>query len=63
MTALDFRSALDRLKLSQRGFASRVGDLAGEPLPYRTVQNWALGERAIPPTVPALLALLERDGA
>jgi DNA-binding transcriptional regulator YiaG len=61
MTPAEFRAALSRLGLSQSGFARRVAALGGEPLPLRTVQAWALGEREPPPVVPALLVLMERE--
>ncbi len=60
MSPADFRATLTRLGLSQTGFAREVERLGGERLPLRTVQDWCAGARGIPPTVPALLALLER---
>jgi hypothetical protein len=62
MTPTDFRATLTRLGLTQTGFAREVERLGGERLPLRTVQDWCAGARGIPPTVPALLALLERAG-
>ena len=59
MTHTEFRAALKSRSLSQTKFAADVERLGGERLPLRTVQGWALGERDIPPTVPALLALME----
>lgn len=52
MTANQFRSALSRLKLSQRR-AARLFH-ADE----RTARRWALGERAIPSSIAILLRLL-----
>lgn len=52
MTANQFRTALDRLGLSQLG-AARLFGADG-----RTARRWALGERSIPPTVAILLRLL-----
>lgn len=42
MTAPDFRAALERLELTQRGFARVCG------CNERTVRRWALGEQDIP---------------
>ena len=52
MTSTQFRAALDRLALSQRGAARLFG--ADE----RTARRWALGERPIPSTVAILLRLM-----
>lgn len=52
MTPKQFRSALERLQLSQLG-AARLVKADG-----RTARRWALGERAIPATVAILLRLL-----
>lgn len=52
MTAKQFRTALDRLKLSQLGAARLIG---ADP---RTARRWALGERDIPQCVAILLRLL-----
>lgn len=52
MTANQFRSAIDRLGLSQAGAASLVG---ADP---RTGRRWALGERPVPVCVAILLKLL-----
>lgn len=52
MTPNQFRSALDRLGLSQAGAAALVG---ADP---RTGRRWALGERAVPECVAILLRLL-----
>jgi hypothetical protein len=52
MTANQFRSALDRLKLSQLG-AAKLFDAND-----RTVRRWAIGERGVPPSVAILLCLL-----
>jgi transcriptional regulator with XRE-family HTH domain len=55
MTPKQFRSALDRLGLSQLG-AARLFGADG-----RTARRWALGERAVPETVAILLRLLMTD--
>lgn len=52
MTASQFRSALNRLELSQLG-AARLFGADG-----RTARRWALGERGVPPTVAILLKLM-----
>jgi len=52
MTATQFRNALHRLKLSQRGAAKLLG------ADGRTARRWALGERGIPPSVAILLRLM-----
>lgn len=52
MTANQFRTALDKLGLSQRGAAALFG--ADE----RTSRRWALGERDIPHCVVIVLRLL-----
>lgn len=52
MTPNQFRTALDRLSLSQAAAASLVG---ADP---RTGRRWALGERTVPECVAILLRLL-----
>ena len=52
MTANQFRTALDRLGLSQLG-AARLFNAND-----RTVRRWALGERSVPDGVAILLRLL-----
>jgi DNA-binding transcriptional regulator YiaG len=52
MTPNQFRTALDRLKLSQLG-AARLFNAND-----RTVRRWALGERGIPEGVAILLRLM-----
>jgi hypothetical protein len=52
MTPTQFRSALDRLGLSQLG-AARLFRADG-----RTARRWALGERTVPKTVAILLKLM-----
>lgn len=54
MTALEFRAELKRLQMSQSGFAAIA------KIPLRTVQSWALGERAIPQTTRAVIKSVER---
>lgn len=52
MTANQFRTAIDKLGLSQVGAARLVG---ADP---RTGRRWALGERPVPGCVAILLRLL-----
>lgn len=52
MTANQFRSAIDRIGLSQVGAARLVG---ADP---RTGRRWALDERPVPECVAILLRLL-----
>lgn len=52
MTAKQFRSAIERLDLSQVGAARLVG---ADP---RTGRRWALDERPVPECVAILLRLL-----
>lgn len=52
MTANQFRTAIDRLDLSQVGAARLVG---ADP---RTARHWASGDRSVPPCVAILLRLL-----
>lgn len=52
MTANQYRVALDRLSLSQRGAAKLFG--VGE----RTSRRWALGEADVPQPVAILLRLM-----
>ena len=52
MTPNQFRTAIDRLDLSQVGAGRLVG---ADP---RTARRWALGERPVPDCVAILLRLL-----
>jgi transcriptional regulator with XRE-family HTH domain len=52
MTSNQFRAALKRLGLSQRGFAKLVGH------DERTTRKWALDEAAVPPGIAILLRLM-----
>lgn len=52
MTANQFRTAIDKLGLSQRGAGSLMG------VDERTSRRWALGERTVPPCVAIVLRLL-----
>ncbi len=52
MTANQFRTAIEKLSLSQRG----AGQLFG--VDERTSRRWALGERAIPHCVAIVLKLM-----
>ncbi len=52
MTANQFRTAIEKLGLSQRGAGSLFG------VDERTSRRWALGERAIPTCVGIMLRLL-----
>lgn len=53
MTADDFRAALERLEISQRGFARAA------QVDERTVRKWVLGESPVPGLVALTIALLE----
>jgi hypothetical protein len=53
MTPVQFRHALDRLKLSQLG-AGRLFGAESE----RTPRRWASGERSVPKSVAILLRLM-----
>ena len=57
MTGPEFRAALAALGMEQRAFAARFCILPG------TVNRWAMGHRAVPPWVPAVLDLLEQEAA
>jgi DNA-binding transcriptional regulator YiaG len=57
MTSNEFRAALEAVGYSQRGFATYTGSNE------RTVRRWALGEQDIPPWVPVMLELMERQTA
>jgi DNA-binding transcriptional regulator YiaG len=52
MTAKQFNSALDKLELSQLGFARVVG------VTDRQCRRWASGENSVPAPVRKLLALM-----
>ena len=52
MTPADFRSALQRLGLSQTG-ASRILGVAD-----RTIRSWLTGERSVPEPVAKLMRLM-----
>jgi transcriptional regulator with XRE-family HTH domain len=57
MTADELREALAALGYSQRGFADFTGSNE------RTVRRWACGEQDIPPWVPVVIRLLQRERA
>ncbi len=57
MTPAQFRATLARLGLRQVDFARLLSHLSGEPPNQVTVNRWATGRRAVPPTVVALLTL------
>ena len=57
MTPAEFRAALDALGLRQIDFARLLSHLSGEQPNQVTVNRWATGRRAVPPTVIAILAL------
>ena len=57
MTAAEFRAALDALVLRQVDFVRLLGHLSGQQADAGTVNRWAKGRRAVPPTVIAVLAL------
>jgi DNA-binding transcriptional regulator YiaG len=53
MTSSQFRTHLDRLRWSQRGFAAFVG------VAHNTVHRWALGQAAIPERMAEWLGWLD----
>lgn len=53
MTPAEFRAALDRLDLGQRGLALRLG------LDVTTVNRWATGKASVPQYAVAYLNLLD----
>ena len=57
MTPAEFRAELDAAGLRQIDFARLLSHLSGEPPNQGTVNRWAKGRRAVPPTVVAILAL------
>lgn len=54
MTAMQYRSAIEKLGLSQRGAAAFLG------VDERTSRRWALGEAQVPDSVSLLLKLMIR---
>lgn len=54
MTAVQYRTAIEKLGLSQRGAAAFLG------VDERTSRRWALGEAQIPGSVALLLRLMIR---
>jgi DNA-binding transcriptional regulator YiaG len=54
VTALQYRTAIEKLGLSQRGAAAFLG------VDERTSRRWALGEAQIPQSVAMLLKLMIR---
>lgn len=52
MTPVQYRAAIDKLGLSQRGAAAFLG------VDERTSRRWALGEAQIPESVAMLLRLM-----
>ena len=57
MTAAQFRAELEALGLRQVDFVRLLGILSGQEGDAGTINRWAKGRRAIPPTVTAILAL------
>jgi hypothetical protein len=55
MTGSEFLAAIDRLGFNRETFAAHFG------LDRSTVYRWTAGARAVPPWVPATLALLLRE--
>lgn len=54
MTALQYRAAIEKLGLSQRGAGAFLG------VDERTSRRWALGEAQVPESVALLLRLMIR---
>lgn len=52
MTPTQFRAALDRLGLSQAGFARALGEHE------RTIRRWSAGDTRVPNAVAILLRLM-----
>ncbi len=59
MTAVEFKSELSRLNLTQAAFARMVEHLSGQRLGNQSVNRWAQGRRAVPPLAVAVLRLFE----
>ncbi len=57
MTPVEFRAALDAADLRQVDFQRLLAHLSGQPADAGTINRWAKGRRAVPPTVVAILAL------
>ena len=57
MTPAEFRAALEAAGLRQVDFARLLAQLSGQPANAGTVNRWAKGRRAVPPSVIAILAL------
>ena len=57
MTPAEFRAALEALGLRQVDFQRLLAHLSGQPADAGTINRWAKGRRAVPPTVIAILAL------
>ncbi len=57
MTPTEFRAALDAADLRQVDFQRLLAHLSGQPARADTINRWAKGRRAVPPTVIAILAL------
>ena len=57
MTPDEFRAALDALGLRQVDFQHLLAHLSGQPADAGTINRWAKGRRAVPPTIIAILAL------
>ena len=57
MTAAEFRAALEDAGLRQVDFQRLLAHLSGQPADAGTINRWAKGRRAVPPTVIAILTL------
>ena len=57
MTAAEFRAALETAGLRQVDFQRLLAHLSGQRADAGTINRWANGRRAVPPTVVAILAL------
>jgi DNA-binding transcriptional regulator YiaG len=56
MTPDEFRQALERLGLTQVGLSRLIG------VEQRTARRWASGATPIPPSIAAMLRLIEHIG-
>jgi len=55
MTAAEFLAAIDALGMKREDFAARFG------LHRSAVYRWTQGARAVPPWVPPVLDMIEKD--
>ena len=57
MTPTEFCGALVAADMRQVDFQRLLAHLSGQPAVTSTINRWATGTRAVPPTVIAILAL------